>query len=276
MKNALKLLSILTLLCLLLGIILYFANVEGARYGYNYHSGREVKYTLLDNILDPLSFIPGLVFDFGVICFVSLLVMACIYSVKYRNDPNVPSIIEEIADFRRRKINEKKTLIRNMDTQTLLSRLGTYAVLIPCYFVFALFFLVGFIGIAVALKGDELAPTFLAIEMLGFIGFLIPSVLITRTFLYMKNELAERNIIGEQKQAIKKSAKILVTALACTVVIATVVSLSIFGLNDTSVDNKSGYCNICDKKATKTFQGYDYCEKHYDDAVKWAIDNPRD
>ena len=37
----------------------------------------------------------------------------------------------------------------------------------------------------------------------------------------------------------------------------------------------SGKCNICGKSATHTFQGYGYCNKHYDGAVKWAIDNPR-
>ena len=35
-------------------------------------------------------------------------------------------------------------------------------------------------------------------------------------------------------------------------------------------------CTICGEKATHTFQGSGYCNKHYDDAIKWAIDNPKD
>ena len=35
-------------------------------------------------------------------------------------------------------------------------------------------------------------------------------------------------------------------------------------------------CTICGKKATHTFQGSGYCNKHYDNAIKWAIDNPKD
>ena len=32
-------------------------------------------------------------------------------------------------------------------------------------------------------------------------------------------------------------------------------------------------CTICKKTATHKFQGSGYCDSHYNDAVKWAIDN---
>lgn len=35
-------------------------------------------------------------------------------------------------------------------------------------------------------------------------------------------------------------------------------------------------CTICGKSAKKTFQGSGYCTTHYNDAVKWAIDNAAD
>lgn len=38
----------------------------------------------------------------------------------------------------------------------------------------------------------------------------------------------------------------------------------------------SGKCTICNKSASHTFQGYDYCREHYNDAVSWAIDNAND
>lgn len=37
--------------------------------------------------------------------------------------------------------------------------------------------------------------------------------------------------------------------------------------------SKGSGCTICGKKATHSFQGSGYCDRHYNDAVKWAIDN---
>ena len=35
-------------------------------------------------------------------------------------------------------------------------------------------------------------------------------------------------------------------------------------------------CTICGESASQSFQGSDYCEKHYVEAIKWAIDNVAD
>lgn len=32
-------------------------------------------------------------------------------------------------------------------------------------------------------------------------------------------------------------------------------------------------CDICNKPATHSFQGYGYCDEHYQQAVIWAFDN---
>ena len=37
--------------------------------------------------------------------------------------------------------------------------------------------------------------------------------------------------------------------------------------------SSSSRCTICGKAATHTFQGSGYCDRHYNDAVAWAIDN---
>lgn len=38
----------------------------------------------------------------------------------------------------------------------------------------------------------------------------------------------------------------------------------------------SGKCTICNKSASHTFQGSDYCDRHYKDAIEWAVDNVND
>ena len=37
--------------------------------------------------------------------------------------------------------------------------------------------------------------------------------------------------------------------------------------------SSSSRCTICGKAATHTFHGSGYCDRHYNDAVTWAIDN---
>lgn len=58
--------------------------------------------------------------------------------------------------------------------------------------------------------------------------------------------------------------------------IVTLISALVFaGLFCVSLLNSSSgnRCNICDKPATNTFQGYRYCDKHYKEAIIWAFDN---
>lgn len=40
-----------------------------------------------------------------------------------------------------------------------------------------------------------------------------------------------------------------------------------------SSDSSYSRCTICRDKATHTYQDSGYCDEHYEDAVKWSIDN---
>ena len=35
-------------------------------------------------------------------------------------------------------------------------------------------------------------------------------------------------------------------------------------------------CDICRKPATHSFQGYGYCDEHYQDAIKWAFEHTKE
>lgn len=35
-------------------------------------------------------------------------------------------------------------------------------------------------------------------------------------------------------------------------------------------------CDICREPATHTFQGYGYCDEHYQDAIKWAFEHTKE
>lgn len=71
------------------------------------------------------------------------------------------------------------------------------------------------------------------------------------------------------------SAKTILIFIVTILVIVGIVLLFVFLSDDlsNSSNTEPGHCIICDKKATNTFQGSEYCKKHYDEAVKWAIDN---
>lgn len=64
----------------------------------------------------------------------------------------------------------------------------------------------------------------------------------------------------------KKFALIIVAAYILLFIIVGTLSGSGGGKN-------SSGCTICGKSASHTFQGSRYCDTHYNNAVKWAIDN---
>ena len=57
--------------CIVLGFVLYLLNFDNSR-GPNYWGDY---WTLLDNMLDPFSFFPGLLIDLGIIIFVASLII---------------------------------------------------------------------------------------------------------------------------------------------------------------------------------------------------------
>lgn len=84
------------------------------------------------------------------------------------------------------------------------------------------------------------------------------------------------NFKAESKEIRKRGRKIIIRTSLITLLIicGTITLFTFFGGNSgNSSDSEPGHCIICDKKATNTFQGSEYCKKHYDKAVKWAIDN---
>lgn len=68
-----------------------------------------------------------------------------------------------------------------------------------------------------------------------------------------------------------KRGEILKKTLIVSIII--VILVLIFACSDSSSSSSNSKCTICGKNATHTFQGYGYCNKHYQNAVKWAIDN---
>ncbi len=47
------------------------------------------------------------------------------------------------------------------------------------------------------------------------------------------------------------------------------------GSSSYSGGGSTSKCTICRKPATHVFQGSGYCDQHYQDAVNWAIDQPK-
>lgn len=58
-------------------------------------------------------------------------------------------------------------------------------------------------------------------------------------------------------------------------ILVAVMGFSKCGWGGGSGSGNTSKCTICGKSATHTFQGDGYCDTHYNDAVKWAIDHPK-
>lgn len=67
----------------------------------------------------------------------------------------------------------------------------------------------------------------------------------------------------------KDIRKIIIMAIMMAVIVLTCVGCGSSGSGGTSK------CTICGKSASHTFQGSGYCDKHYNDAVNWAMDHTK-
>lgn len=64
-----------------------------------------------------------------------------------------------------------------------------------------------------------------------------------------------------------------ITTAIGVVVISIAVIFCLVTLPNMIGGSSGGGCVICGKSASHTFQGSSYCSQHYNNAVKWAIDN---
>ena len=166
--------------------------------------------------------------------------------------------------------------IKDVETTRLIRDYKLYTILIPFYFLFAVFFAT----VAIAFLIDMPVEDMWIIPIIGIAGaatFFTVGIKLTIKIIYMRKEINLREItVAEQENAKKSFMTFIIVSVAIIVIVPTII-LSSLGINpledlfDEPV--KNGYCIICDKKATNKFQGSDYCKTHYDKAVKWAIDS---
>ena len=117
------------------------------------------------------------------------------------------------------------------------------------------------------------------IVSLIFVGGFVYSIVLYRRekakeakLLKEKGEATIKEKRKEEYSQLKKAAIIFVIGFSILLPIIAAINES----NSSKSDGESGYCTICAKKATNTFQGSSYCKNHYDKAVKWAVDNLED
>ena len=83
--------------------------------------------------------------------------------------------------------------------------------------------------------------------------------------------------VNEQRAISRLFTKRFITITLTLILVITIPLVLILTIDRPSSDEvEPGHCIICDKKATNTFQGSEYCKEHYDKAVKWSIDNLED
>ena len=142
-----------------------------------------------------------------------------------------------------------------------------------------IFFCIFLFGAAIFIIGGFVNNSVL-IAIAGLVGcFLMCGIPMLYAFTKVKGMLKELEgrKLGEDAQAkvqlqIKNASKFQWILTGIFIAFLAVLFGSIIADGSPSKKNYKA-CTICSEKATNTFQGSNYCEKHYENAVKWAIDN---
>lgn len=86
-------------------------------------------------------------------------------------------------------------------------------------------------------------------------------------------------LLGIIKATLSKNSpadKKFIAVLAGIVLVISIIVSACSSDGSSSSGGSSSRCTICNKSATNTFQGSGYCDKHYKDAINWALDNVSD
>lgn len=83
---------------------------------------------------------------------------------------------------------------------------------------------------------------------------------------------SQRDIKNEVSVEINK--KIFKVTRIITIICALITIISMLTFLPKS--SSGSRCDICRKPATHTFQGYGYCDEHYQDAIKWAFEHTKE
>lgn len=98
---------------------------------------------------------------------------------------------------------------------------------------------------------------------------LISTSIIVLLFSTVMMLVSRRDIKNEV--SVETNKKIFKVTRIITIICALITIISILAfLPKSSSGNR---CDICGKAATHTFQGYGYCEEHYQKAILWAFEN---
>ncbi|MBE7036011.1 MAG: hypothetical protein E7403_01805 [Ruminococcaceae bacterium] len=89
----------------------------------------------------------------------------------------------------------------------------------------------------------------------------------------VKEELKKRQYSKKDELAADKWLKKFYTAMLILLIVCVAVSLGTSLGTSLIKKGDESKCTICDKPASHSFQGSGYCGEHYNDAVRWAIDN---
>lgn len=115
---------------------------------------------------------------------------------------------------------------------------------------------------------------FVSIGFIFFFGHMAKNCL--KQILAINKELATRPDFEDSRAQYRSDTnynnKVYIIAIAIFIGLFLLMSSTVRGC---SGGGSGSGCTVCGKSASKTFQGSRYCTTHYNNAVKWAIDNPK-
>lgn len=255
------LLGIASSTLILLSVIFYAANVGGTR-RYEWYNGDIIKYSIVDNLLDPFDRIAGLMFDLGILCLIAAFVMAVIMVVNIIKDPG------EYVDFKerreRRRAWRKQSKLDNIkcfDSDQLLRTVSICQAMIRLVYVVMSLLTVGSLiyfviewadyGISTALS---MLLACLCLIAFCFLIFGLPTLCLVRHSKLIMQILEERSrgtAKMEEYKARLASSRVVNVVILCvlTILVPAIICGSLISGGSSGDDKtRTVSCGYCDRE----------------------------
>ena len=256
------LLGIASATLILLSVIFYAANVSGTR-RYERYNGDIIKYSIVDNLLDPFDLIAGLMFYLGILCLIGAFVMAMIMVVRIIKNPTEYVELKERRE--RRRAWRKQSKIDNIkcyDSDRLLSTISLCQAMIRLVYVVMSLLVLGSLiyfviewadyGISTALS---MLLACLCLIAFCFLIFGLPTLCLVRHSKLIMQILEERSrgtTKMEEYKARLASSRVVNVVILCvlTILVPAIICGTLLSGGSSSGGDSTKYvaCGYCDRE----------------------------
>ena len=303
MKLICIILSVLTVVFMIFGTVMYVNNVDNCRFFVSEVYGEEgTKYyhSVSDNIFNPNLYIAGAFWDIAFVLLVAVVIMVLLYKKKVKENPEIASIRKSLENFVKRR-REKKQLrineLMNMKEDDVLSRMGILqsgvnivSVVIAVLAIGCLIFtLIESINYGIAYGFQILLICVVFVVGIGAI-FAIPMFASIVQYNEIKYVISlrsqESSAFADWEARIKEKRRKSTVVLVSIIAICSLVSIGAFlgGIDGNDAGSKTVVCEGCDRSFSitsedgKSVSRRNLCENCYENMkiLQDALDDWKD